>query len=296
METARAGAYEGVVTSVSGLQASATKLSGATLELSTALRSTGVQGQWGQVELERLFELAGLTEGVSYERQKKEKDGVPDIIIRLTGGGVLPVDAKATITHYLAAAEAADENEKKRHLALNAKYLRDRVRELVGREYWKNYGQSPECTIMFVPSEASLTAAFREQPDLFDYALGERVLITSPVSLLALLKAVAFGWQQQNIAEHVGQIRELCQEFYERLIPFFEHLDKVGKSLDEAVKAHNKGVGSLQHEVLPQGRKLRELGIGTEELQDPKQPDTAIRELKSPERGLGAPPRGGVEA
>lgn len=283
LEGKREGAYSGMTTQVGRLISATDALSRNAIELQKSLQSSGTQGEWGQLQLRRLVELSGMQEHVLFDEQVSAGDLRPDMVIKLTGGGQMAVDAKTTLRDYQQAQAASDEATRARGLEANAKALRDHVKDLVKREYWKKLEGSPECVVMFVPAEGAVVAAYTQRPELFEEAMQDKVLITTPVSLLALLKAVAFGWQQQQIVDNLSKIQEACEEFYDRLGVLFAHVQTTGTRLDALVKAHNDGVASLERRVLPAGEKIRRLGIGAADLAAPKSVETTIRRLNVPE-------------
>lgn len=257
LEEKRQGAY-------SQLTQQITDLKGTTQSLANAMRSSGGKGTWGEIHLQRLLELAGLREKIHYQRQAAADGKRPDVIVFLPGGGVLPIDAKVTTAHYEKAVNATDEQSRQQHLRSHADAIKAQINDLTKREYWewceKHFGRSLEMVVMYVPLEASLGPAFEvEKEDILEMAFRKKVLIATPVTLLALLKAVAYGWQQHDMAENAMQIKKLSQELYKRLNVFAHHLAGVGQGIETARKKFNEAVGSLQQRVFPTARKIREL-------------------------------------
>ncbi len=289
LESKRAGAYQGLLSQLGEMQRANSELARTTATLSQALQSSNVRGRWGELQLRRVVELAGMQRHVDFTEQEQKDDSRPDLVVRMPGGGVLPIDAKTTMSAYLEALGARDEETRKTRLAEHADALRRRIRELGEKQYWKQFTPAPEFVVMFVPIEASLSAAFEQRPDMLEYAFEQRVLLTAPVTMLALLKAIAFGWQQQQVAGNIKAIEEECREFYARLMPFLRKLGETGAKLDQAVQAYNAGVGSLQARILPAARRLKELGAGNEELPEPKTLERRSRplELDGAENGEG---------
>jgi DNA recombination protein RmuC len=269
LEAKREGAYSAIGTQLTGLQKLQDSLREQTATLAQALRSPTVRGRWGEVHLRRLVELSGMGKHVDFSEQEGTQSARPDMIIRLPERGIVPVDSKVPLDAYLKAMEADSEEARRPLLAQHAQALRGRVRELAQRAYWDQFESAPEVVVMFVPVEASLSAAFQADRDLFEYAFQNKVLISSPISLFALLRAVAFGWQQQQVAENAAQIAEQGKTVYERVISFVGHLAAMGKSLDTSVKKYNDAVGSLEGRLLPAAKRLRELGAGSGELETP---------------------------
>lgn len=237
--------------------------------------------------MQRIVELAGLTEGIHFKAQTAQGDGRPDMIIDLPHGGSLPIDAKTPMAAYLEAQSAADEAGRRGKLEEHAMAMRQRIRELGDKAYWKQFPAAPEFVVMFVPSEPVLGAAFEARPDLLEYAIELRVMPVTPVTLLALLKAVAYGWQQQVVADNIRLIQDECREFHKRLVPFMRSLADTGKGLDRAVEAFNATVGSFEGRVLPMAQRLERLGAGGGELPEPKAVD---RRVRAPDVERLAPP------
>ena len=212
------------------------KLQATTVTLSEALKSSSKRGQWGEIQLRRVVELAGMERYVAFEEQVSGDSGRPDMVVYLPGGGVLPVEAKTPMTAYLNAAEAGDDATYKNYMRAHAQAVRGRVRELGQKAYWSQFEKAPEFVVMFVPVEASVAAAFEEEPSLLDDALQSKVLITTPITLLAFLKAVAYGWQQQAVSENARQIAAEGKELYQRITPFFRHLNNLRHHINQVAE------------------------------------------------------------
>ncbi|MEM8961042.1 MAG: DNA recombination protein RmuC, partial [Acidobacteriota bacterium] len=244
-------------------------LRGLTAGLAAALRAPGVRGKWGEMQLRRIVELAGMAHHVDFLEQPSTADGLrPDLLVQLPHGAVLPIDAKTPLEALL----ASDQPDPQAHV----RNLRARVSELAAKRYWRQFDQAPDFVVMFIASEAALAVAFEHDPDLLDHALARRVLPATPVTLLALLKAVAYGWQQQRIAADARRIASLGQDLHDRLTTFVDHLGKVGQGLSGAVTAFNRAIGSFDRRVLPAARKLGEHGAAVGEVGDVETVDTAI--------------------
>ena len=239
-----------------------------TTALSEALRSSTARGQWGELQLRRIVELAGMVEHVDFDEQQTAGDGRPDLVVRLPNEGILPVDAKTPMTAYLEAMSASGDQAKRDKLAAHAKAVKSRIRDLSRKQYWEQFDRAPQFVILFVPYESCLGAAFEQDEGLLDYALQSHVVVTSPVTLLALLKAVAYGWQQVSVTENARQIAEEGRELYRRLSILTGHIDDVGTNLSRAVEAFNKMIGSLELRLLPSARRFQELAV------DPADPPT----------------------
>ena len=285
LEEKREVAYQALGQQLKELADAQYKLQDTTVTLSQALKSSSVRGQWGEVQLRRVVELAGMERHVAFEEQAVGAHGQPDMIVHLPGGGTLPVDAKTPLTAYLAATEADDDIAMyKNHMKAHAKAVQDRVRELERKAYWSQFEQTPEFVVMFVPVEASVAAAFEEVPRLLDDALQRKVLIATPVTLLALLKAVAYGWQQQEVSENGRQIANEGEELYARIGKFFGHFNNLSRCLNKTVDSYNASVGSLERRVLPSVRRFQVLSIGDSELDEPNAIAQRARSLRGKER------------
>lgn len=277
LESKRAGAYGEMLTQLKDVQKANSELIRSTTTLSEALRSSSTRGKWGELQLRRVVEMAGLTKHVDFVEQSQVAGERPDMVVNLPNGGSLPVDAKAPMNAYLDSLNMPSGDAYRAKLEEHANALRSRIRDLGQKSYWKQFERAPEFVVMFIPVEACLSAAFEMKPDLLEYAIEQKVLVCSPVTLLALLKTVAFGFQQQAMTSNVKEIQRQNQELYARLIPWLEHEKDVGVKLDAAVKAFNSSVGSLHGRVLPAAEKLRELGVATEELPSPRPIEQQVR-------------------
>jgi len=277
LEAKREGAYSTLGAQLQGLHNLQDSLRQQTTTLAQALKSPTVRGRWGEIHLRRLVELSGMGRHVDFSEQESTDSGRPDMVIRLPEKGIVPVDSKVPLDAFLRAMEVEDEDARRQLLAEHARAFRGRIRELAQRAYWEQFERIPEVVVMFVPVEASLSAAFQADRDLFEYALQNKVLVTSPIALFALLRAVAFGWQQQQVAENAQQIAAQGKSLYERIATFVGHVSGVGKSLEASVKKYNDAVGSLDARVLPAARRLRELGVGSAEIEAPEPVDAQPR-------------------
>jgi len=267
LEARREGAYSSIGTQLDGLQKLQASLKEQTTTLAQALKAPTVRGRWGEIHLRRLVELCGLEKHVDFSEQEGNQSSRPDMIVRLPERGIVPVDAKVPLDAFLKAMESDSEDARKVLLAQHAQAFRARMRELSQRSYWDQFETMPEVVVMFVPVEASVSAAFLADRDLFEVAFQNKVLITSPISLFALLKAVAFGWQQQQVTENAEKIAAQGKSVYERLMTFAAHFSGIGKSLEASVKKYNEASGSMETRVLPAVRRLKELGVGSEEIE-----------------------------
>lgn len=278
MEKERAGAYEGIKRHLKELGEKTESLSTRTTALSSALTtSSQARGNWGEVKLRRLFEMAGMSENIDFDEQTTLSDGKrPDFVVRLPDSGVIPIDSKATGAHFLQAAELDPGDEQTALLKKHAKAMRGRIAELSQKGYQETIEGEFDHVVMFVPSEAMAAAAFSMDPDLMDYAMSKSVLIATPVTMLGLLRTVALYWQQHALAEGANEIYEVSRELYKRVNTTVDHFVKVGGHLSKAAKAYDATMNSYERRVLPQGRRLEELKV-SETLQgtlpEPKEID-----------------------
>jgi len=236
-----------------------------TRNLVQALRRPEVRGQWGELTLKRLAELAGMVEHCDFvEQQTLQGDRGPqrpDMVIRMPDKREVVVDAKTPLDAYLSAIETTDDNERKAHLTRHARNLRARIKELSGKAYWQQLSYSPEFVVLFIPGDQFLSAALEIDHGLIEDALEQHVILATPTSFVALLRAIAYGWRQEKLAENADTIREVGREMFKRLSTFAEHLAKLGRNLDNSVDAYNKAVASYDSRVLPGARKFTELGV-----------------------------------
>jgi DNA recombination protein RmuC len=244
-----------------------------TRNLSTALRRPEVRGRWGEITLRRVVELAGMSEHCDFTEQEQlnlESGALrPDLVVRMPENRCIVVDAKTPLDAYLAAVEATEDDARRDALTRHARQVEERVRELGRKSYWEQFEHSPEFAVLFLPGDQFLSAALAEKPELIDAALKQRIIVTTPSTLMALLKVIAYGWRQSRVTENAREIRELGQELHKRLGVFVSHLQKVGRSLGSAVDCFNAAVGSMERNVLPQARKFTELGATTDAPIDP---------------------------
>ena len=288
IEGARQRAYGSLEEQLKSLLSSEQQLQRETGNLVTALRRPQVRGRWGELTLQRAVELAGMSEHVDYDQQvSTESEGGrlrPDMIVRLPAGRQVVVDAKVPLDAYLSAIEAQDEETRKSHLAQHCSQIREHIRKLAAKSYWEQFEPTPEFVVMFVPGESFLYAACSIDNTLIEQGMRDRVLLASPTTLVALLRAVAYGWRQEQIAKSAQEVSDLGGELYRRLRTFIGHLGNIGKRLDSATESYNAAVGSLERSVLPQARRFRDLGAaGGEEIPELEPLDTHPRELTAPE-------------
>ena len=257
-----------------------------TQNLVKALRRPEVRGQWGELTLKRLAELAGMVEYCDfYEQQNVETEEGrlrPDMIVKMPGQREIVVDVKTPLDAYLSAIEATDDETRKTHLARHAKNVRQRVNELSQKSYWSQFKNAPNFVVLFIPGDQFLSTALEYDKDLLENALSQQVILATPTSFVALLRAVAYGWRQEQLAENAEVIRKVGEDLYTRLNTFSGHLQKLGSSLEGSLKSYNSAVGSFDTRVLRSARKFTELGISTgKDLNEPQQIETAVRQTES---------------
>ncbi|HEY0873452.1 MAG TPA: DNA recombination protein RmuC, partial [Vicinamibacterales bacterium] len=259
-----------------------------TSKLARALRSPNVRGQWGEIQLRRVLEGAGLVEGTHFEIKESTRtdDGrlTPDVIVKLPGGKNVVVDAKVALSAYLDAMECEDDGQRDGKLKDHARQVKDHINRLGNKTYWAHFQPAPDIVVMFVPGEALLSAAMQHDPGLLEFSMTRGVMLASPLSLIALLKAIAYGWQQETIAKNAQEISELGRNLYDRIAKLAEHFENVGRSLSKAVQAYNGAVGTLESRVLVTARRLKDKGVTpAEEFREIETIDQTPRMLGAPE-------------
>jgi len=264
LEQARTGAYSALSQQVNDLlQTHLPRLHRETADLVKALRQPQARGRWGELQLKRVVEMAGMLEHCDFEEQVSQSGEAgrlrPDMIVHLPGGRQVVVDAKAPVDAYLQAVEAPDETSRKAALVRHARQVRTHVGQLAKKSYFDQFDPTPEFVVLFVPGEAFFSAALAEDPGLIEYGAENRVIPASPTTLIALLKAVSYGWRQEAMAQNAVEVAALGKELYERIGTLADHWTKVGKSLNQTVNAYNSSVGTLESRVLPSARKFRDL-------------------------------------
>lgn len=236
-----------------------------TRNLVQALRRPEVRGQWGEMTLKRLAELAGMVEHCDFYEQEQVRDEErvlrPDMVVRMPGNREIVVDAKTPLDAYLSAVEARNDEDRAQALERHARKVRERVRELSTKAYWRQFRNAPDFVVLFIPGDQFLSAALARDRSLLEDALADKVVLATPTSLVALLRAVAYGWRQEALTENAEQIRQVGEALYGRLATFADHLGKVGRSLDASVNAFNRAVASFDSRILPSVRKFGEMGI-----------------------------------
>lgn len=281
LEQRREGAYHSVQEQLRQLAQIQQTLQTTTTTLAQALRSPTVRGRWGELQLRRVVEMAGMVKHVHFVEQQSTEGGRPDLISYLPNNGVLPIDAKAPLTAYLEATEATDETIRSSKLTEHVRAIRTHIAELSKKQYWEQFPNAPDFVVMFIPNEACLNVAYEHDPDLLEHAMGQNVLIVSPITLLALLRTVAYGWQQHQMAQNAQQIAEQGKELHKRVAKFVEHFVELRTSLDRSVTVFNRAVGSFDARVIPSIRKLEELGVATTAIDSLEQIGSQTRILNA---------------
>ncbi len=258
-----------------------------TQALVTALRRPEARGRWGEMQLRRVVELAGLSPRCDFDEQVQARtsDGTlrPDMVVRLAGGKNIVVDSKVALAAYLEAAESTDENVREARLDAHARHLREHVDRLAAKAYWAALSPAPEFVVLFIPGEAFLAPALERDPGLLEHAMAQRVHIATPTTLVTMLRTAQYAWQQAALADNARVVFDLGRELYERIAGMGRHMDGVGKSLTNAISAYNRSVGSLENRVLVTARKLNQLGVVEGELEPPRPVEETVRALSAPD-------------
>ncbi len=289
IEKSRIDAYATLTEQVRAMAEAQGALRMETGNLVKALRAPQTRGRWGEIQLKRVVEMAGMLDHCDFFEQESTntEDGRlrPDMIVKLPGGKNIVVDAKAPLAAYLDALEATDEEEKKRKLADHARQVRDHLKKLGQKAYWEQFQPSPDFVVLFLPGEMFYSAALEADPSLIEAGVDARVILATPTTLIALLRAVAYGWTQQALTENAERISLLGRELYDRIATVTEHWGRVGKNLGEAVGAYNKSVASMETRVLVSARKFRDLKVAGDdkEIADLNPVEALPRDVQAPE-------------
>lgn len=280
IEKSRADAYGRLSEQLKSLGTAQTQLQAEAAKLSTALRSTTTAGTWGELQLRRVVEMSGMSSYCDFVEQQSGGGQRADLVVRLPGGQQIVVDAKAPNDAYREAANASDEKVRTEKLAEHAAKVRGHIDALGGKSYWEQFQPSPEFVVLFLPGDQFLAGALQSDPSLIDRAIAKKVLLATPATLIALLKAAAYGWRQEDVSRNAQVIADLGRTLYDRVAGFADHLDKVGRSLDSATRAYNGAVGTFEQTLLPGARKFSELGAkGAKELTEPAPVETTARDV-----------------
>lgn len=289
LEKSRMSAYAVLKHQVSELLSSQRQLKTETSNLVNALRAPTVRGRWGEMQLRRVVEMAGMVNYCDFEEQvtSTEKEGKlrPDLIINLPGQKKIIVDAKAPLAAYLEALETKDEDLRQEKLKDHARQVRAHIKGLAKRSYYEHFRPAPEFVVLFLPGETFFSAALEQDPSLIEAGVEDRIILATPTTLIALLRAVAYGWRHEHLAQNAKEISELGREMHKRLSDMADHFSRLGKNLGSAIQSYNQAMGSLEHRVLSSARKFKELGSVSEAAEivslDPL--DQTPRELQAPE-------------
>jgi DNA recombination protein RmuC len=280
IEKARAGAYGALGEQLKSLNLAQLQLQSEAARLSTALRSTTYAGSWGELQLRRVVEMADMLPYCDFAEQQTSGGLRADLVVRLPGGQRIVVDAKAPLESFRAAGDTTDEALRATRLAEHAQKVRGHIDALGAKNYWEQFQPAPEFVVLFLPGDHFLTAALQSDNQLLDRGLARRVLLATPTTLIALLKAAAFGWRQESVSRNADEISALGRALYDRVALFADNLEKIGRGLDTALRGYNSAVGSFESMLLPGARKFAELGArGARELTSPSTVDVAPRDV-----------------
>ncbi len=267
IEAERKQSYGALSKHLETMAVSQAQLQNETRNLAQALRRPEIRGQWGEITLKRLAELAGMVEHCDFYEQEQidteEGRMRPDMIVRLPDSRDIIVDVKTPLDAYLSAAEREDDSQREQYLVQHTRNVRQRVRELSSKAYWNHFSNAPDFVVLFIPGDQFLSSALERDRNLLEDALRQKVMLATPTSFVALLRAVAFGWRQEALAENADHIRKVGEELYERLATFSKHLSNVGASLNKSVSHFNNAVGSFDSRILPGARKFTEMGVSS---------------------------------
>ena len=292
-DQARTRSHAALAEQVALARHSSEQLRAQTQALVTALRRPEARGRWGELQLRRVVELAGMSARCDFDEQVAvaTPDGMlrPDMVVRLAGGKNIVVDSKVSLAAYLEAAESDADDVRTARMAAHARHLREHVDRLAGKAYWSALSSAPEFVILFIPGEAFLAPALEHDPGLLEYALARKVHIATPTTLVTMLRTAQYAWQQAALADNARAVFDLGRQLYERIAGLGGHVDRLGRALGKAVSTYNQAVGSLESRVLPTARRLNELGVVDGELTAPALVEETTRALSAPELIAGEP-------
>ena len=289
VERTRAGSQATLMEQIGTMRQTSEQLRTETAQLVTALRAPQVRGRWGEMQLERAVEAAGMTEQIDYVTQASSTtdEGTlrPDMVVKLVGGKNVVVDSKVAFAGYLEAMEARDEATRALRLKAHARHMREHIDSLAAKSYWERFAPSPEFVVCFVPADAFLDAALREDPTLLEHAFARDIVVATPSTLVALLRTVAYTWRQDALAANAAEVHQLGRELYQRISTMGGHIDKLGRAIGSAVGSYNQTVASLESRVLVTARKMTELKVVApgEEIEVPRQITDFARSTQAPE-------------
>ena len=288
LEKARTGAYAGLVQQVQSLAFTQAQLHSETANLVNALRAPATRGRWGEIQLRRVVEMAGMLEYCDFQQQltlDTEQGRIrPDMIVKLPNDRCVVVDSKVSLSAYLEAIDAVDLTARTERMQAHAQQIRTHLTRLSSKSYWDQFQQSPEFVVAFLPGEIFFSAALEQDPSLIEFGVERRVILATPTTLIALLKAVAYGWKQEKMSANAEEIRDLGKALYERLRVMAEHFEDVHKNLDKTNLAFNRAVATLETRVLSSARRFKELGAGTgDEIPAPLPVETTPRAIQAPD-------------
>ena len=285
LESSRQGAYAGLTVYLNDLKGTQERLQKEATALVSALKTPQVRGRWGEVTLRRVVEVAGMSKYCDFVEQPsvetEEGRKRPDLIVKLPGDRTVIVDAKVPLKAYMEAVETSEDDKKKILLLQHTQAVKNHMKDLSLKAYWNQFNPTPEFVVLFLPGESFFSAALEHDRNLIEDAIASRVILASPTTLISLLRTVAYGWQQQQVAENSKLIWETGKELFDRICKFGEYIGDIGKGLNTAIKSYNSAIGSWESRVMPGMRKLKELGSSSPEKEVPEldQVDTNIREL-----------------
>jgi DNA recombination protein RmuC len=294
-DAARRSSHAALAEQVTIARQSSEQLRAQTQALVTALRRPEARGRWGEMQLRRVAELAGMSARCDFDEQVGvvAEDGTlqrPDMVVRLAGGKNIVVDSKVSLAAYLEAAEATDETVREARLDAHARHLREHVDRLAAKAYWAALSPAPEFVVLFIPGEAFLAPALEHDQGLLEHALARKVHIATPTTLVTMLRTAQYAWQQEALSQNARVVFDLGRELYDRLAGMGRHVDGLGRALTNAVSSYNRAVGSLENRVLVSARKLNELGVVEAELEPPRPVEESVRPLSAPELASDAGP------